>query len=126
VIDSNLIGFRAAPFTAEVEKGRLRMFANAIGCHCLDVNPATASPARDRHIADALFVIQIVGATVFGVAQFSAMQTTVEGVSTTWFVFWLAVLLVNLVLAINAHGVKASRVKRAGTTTGRGSRLAKR
>ena len=67
---------------------------------------------RDRRIADGLFIIQIVGATVFGIAQFRVMQTTVEGVSTPWFVFWLAFLLVNLGLAINAHQVKSSRVSR--------------
>ena len=31
MIDRKYIGFRTEPFTAEVEKGRLRMFAKAIG-----------------------------------------------------------------------------------------------
>jgi acyl dehydratase len=31
VIDRSFIGFRTEPFVAEVEKGRLRMFAKAIG-----------------------------------------------------------------------------------------------
>ncbi len=67
---------------------------------------------RDRRIADALFLIQIVGATTFGAAQFRVMQSTVEGVNTSWFAFWLAFLVLNLVLAINAHRTAPSRVSR--------------
>ena len=60
---------------------------------------AAVRAARERRLADALFVVQVVCATAFGVAQLGVMRTTVEGVSTTWFLFWLFFLIVNLVLA---------------------------
>jgi hypothetical protein len=71
---------------------------------------AAAAGARERRLADALFVLQCLCATAFGVAQFLAMQRSVEGVSTSWFLFWVAFLVVNLVLAVNAYRVYASRI----------------
>ncbi len=71
-----------------------------------------SAPDRARLTADTLFVLQIFCACAFGVSQFLAMRDSVEGVSTTWFLFWVAFLIVNLVLAINAHRTYASRVSR--------------
>lgn len=67
-------------------------------------------PRRERMFADVLFVIQVSCASAFGVAQYRTMQTTVEGVSTTWFLFWVVFLIVNLVLAVNAYRAFASRI----------------
>jgi hypothetical protein len=71
---------------------------------------ASGAIARhDRAISDVLFVAQIACALGFGVAQIIAMQSSVEGISITWFGLWLAFLLVNLVLAVNAMRVHADR-----------------
>lgn len=71
---------------------------------------AADRPRRERLIADALFVIQVLCASAFGIAQYHTMQGTVAGVSTTWFLFWGVFLVVNLVLAVNAYRAFASRI----------------
>lgn len=71
---------------------------------------AAGGPRRERLLADCLFVIQVLCASAFGVAQYRTMQTSVEGVSTTWFLFWGVFLVVNLVLAVNAYRAFASRI----------------
>lgn len=76
-----------------------------------EVSAAVASP-RDRAISDVLFVVQIVCAVAMGTAQIALMLETVQGASITWFAFWFAFLLINLVLARDAHRVQASRVTR--------------
>ncbi len=65
---------------------------------------------KKQTIADLLFGVQIVCAGVFGVSQFVRMLTTSQGVSITWFAFWLMFLVVNLVLAVRAHKAQPSRV----------------
>ena len=62
-----------------------------------EVSAAVASP-RDRAISDVLFVVQIVCAMAMGTAQIALMLETVQGASITWFAFWFAFLLINLVL----------------------------
>lgn len=76
------------------------------------MSTALVAARRAQWTADVLFVVQLACAIAFGVSQFLAMRTSVEGVSTTWFVFWVAFLVVNLVLAVNAHRAYASRVSR--------------
>lgn len=73
---------------------------------------SSATATRARLLADALFWVQLACASAFGIGQYHAMQSTVEGVSPTWFLFWVAFLLVNLVLAVNACRAFPSRVAR--------------
>lgn len=76
------------------------------------MSASAASARRGPWLGDLLFVVQVLCASAFGVSQYLAMQKSVEGVSTTWILFWVAFLLVNLVLAVNAHRAYASRVSR--------------
>lgn len=71
-----------------------------------------AALRRERRLADALFWIQVLCASGFGVAQLLAMRRSVEGVSITWIALWLAFLMVNLVLAVNALQQRPGRVIR--------------
>jgi hypothetical protein len=71
-----------------------------------------ASARRDRAISDFLFIAQVACAFAFGIAQFVAMQRSIVGVSITWIGLWLAFLLVNLVLALNARRAHDDRVMR--------------
>lgn len=61
-------------------------------------------------IADILFGIQIICTFAFGGSQFLRMFTTSQGVSVSWFLFWEVFLVLNLVLAVRAHGNQPSRV----------------
>ena len=70
------------------------------------------SAGRARLLADALFVLQAGCSLLFGVSQFRRMLDSVEGVSVTWMLFWVAFLVVNLGLAIRAHRSFASRISR--------------
>ncbi len=65
-----------------------------------------------RMFADACFVIQVICTILFGGGQFLRMLNTSQGVSLTWFIFWEAFLLLNLVLAFRAHRTQPSRVTR--------------
>lgn len=67
---------------------------------------------RARLVADGLFVLQAGCSLLFGVSQFLRMLDSVEGVSVTWMLFWVAFLAVNLGLAIRAHRNFASRISR--------------
>ncbi len=71
---------------------------------------AALAPRGERLTADALFVVQVGCALLFGVAQIVHMLGTTQGVSLTWFVFWGIFLAINLRLAIKAHGIQPSRV----------------
>ncbi len=64
---------------------------------------------RERAIGDFLFVTQVLCALGFGIAQFQVMRTTIAGVSITWIALWMAFLIVNLVLALNARAAYADR-----------------
>ena len=66
--------------------------------------------SRKKIVADLLFGVQIVCTLIFGGLQFLRMLTTSQGVSITWFGFWEAFLLLNLLLAHRAHRVKPERV----------------
>lgn len=72
--------------------------------------PTTAG--RARLVADGLFVLQAGCSLLFGISQFRRMLDSVEGVSVTWMLFWVAFLAVNLGLAIRAHRSFASRISR--------------
>ncbi|MEK7639190.1 MAG: hypothetical protein AAB388_03455 [Patescibacteria group bacterium] len=61
-------------------------------------------------LGDGLFLIQIGFALTFGTSQFLQMLTSAEGVSMSWFGFWLIFLLLNLWLAWHAHKAMPSRV----------------
>ena len=65
-----------------------------------------------QRITDALFVIQVGCALLFGATQVTRMLTTTEGVSLTWFLFWALFLFINLRLAIRAHQVYPTRLSR--------------
>lgn len=60
--------------------------------------------------ADLLFVVQVVCTVIFGGAQFKRILKTTKGLSVTWFLFWELFLILNLVLAFDAHAVQPSRV----------------
>ncbi len=66
--------------------------------------------SQKRMIADLLLGVQIICTLIFGGSQFIRLLTTSQGVSISWFGFWLAFLLVNLVLAVRAHKTQPSRV----------------
>lgn len=55
------------------------------------------------------FWVQIVCGLIFGVAQFSRMLTTTQGISISWFGYWEAFLVLNLVMALKAHRNHPSR-----------------
>ena len=67
---------------------------------------------RARLVADTLFVLQAGCSLLFGFSQFVRMLDSVEGVSVTWMLFWVAFLAVNLGLAVRAHRTFASRISR--------------
>ncbi len=60
--------------------------------------------------ADVCFVIQVICTILFGGGQFLRMLTTSQGVSMTWFIFWEAFLVLNLILAVRAHQTQPSCV----------------
>ncbi len=60
--------------------------------------------------ADSLFVVHLVATIVFGSAQFRRILRTTKGLSVTWFLFWEGFLVLNLVLALEAHSLQPSRV----------------
>ena len=66
--------------------------------------------SRKQMIADLLLGVQIICTLIFGGSQFIRLLTTSQGVSISWFSFWLAFLLVNLVLGVRAHKTQPSRV----------------
>lgn len=65
-----------------------------------------------RLFGDALLLVQLVCAALFGYSQFTTMLETTAGVSVTWIALWLAFLLVNLALAVGALRVHPDRVIR--------------
>ena len=70
-----------------------------------------------QRITDALFVIQVGCALLFGITQTARMLTTTEGVSLTWFLFWALFLFINLRLAVRAHQVYPTRLSRQTIVT---------
>ena len=70
-----------------------------------------------QRITDALFVVQVGCALLFGVTQVARMLTSTTGVSLTWFLFWALFLLINLRLAVKAHEVYPTRVSRQTIAT---------
>lgn len=71
-----------------------------------------AARQRERRLADGLFWIQVLCALGFGFAQLAAMRQSIQGVSVTWIVLWLAFLVVNLVLAWSALRAHPDRLIR--------------
>jgi len=71
---------------------------------------AAAANTTRRRVADALFVVQVGCALVFGVSQTWHMFSSVEGLSPSWFLCWALFLVINLRLSIQAHRVQPSRV----------------
>jgi hypothetical protein len=61
---------------------------------------------------DFLFYFQLVAATVVVVNQVETMKVSIDGVSVTWFGFWLAFLSINLVLAFNVLKTHQDRVSK--------------
>ena len=76
------------------------------------MNAVANASGRARLVADGLFVLQAGCSLLFGISQFRRMLDSVEGVSVTWMLFWVAFLAVNLGLAIRAHRNFASRISR--------------
>ena len=76
------------------------------------MSTVASGAGRARLVADGLFVLQAGCSLLFGVSQFRRMLDSVEGVSVTWMLFWVAFLAVNLGLAIRAHRNFASRISR--------------
>lgn len=79
--------------------------------------PAEASgviPASraSRWTADTLFAVQIGFTFIWGGSQFLRLLSSMQGVNISWFLSWLAFLLLNLVLAFRAHRNLPSRVTR--------------
>ncbi len=76
------------------------------------IEPSWAVPVpRTRQwTTDLLFLIQIGFTFIWGGSQFLRLLSSMQGVNISWFVSWLAFLLLNLVLAIRAHQNQASRV----------------
>lgn len=59
---------------------------------------------------DFLFGVQVLYTLLFGGSQFIRMLTTSNGVSISWLVCWEAFLVINLILALQAHRIKRSRI----------------
>lgn len=79
--------------------------------------PAEASgviPASraSQWTADTLFAVQIGFTFIWGGSQFLRLLSSMQGVNISWFLSWLAFLLLNLVLAFRAHRNLPSRVTR--------------
>jgi hypothetical protein len=67
--------------------------------------------AMTRQIAaDILFLVQIGLALVFGGSEFLRLLSTSQGVPIFWLASWLAFLVINLILTIQAHRGRPSRV----------------
>ncbi|MGE0857716.1 MAG: hypothetical protein AB7P42_01360 [Gammaproteobacteria bacterium] len=73
---------------------------------------ALARQRRSRLLADSLFYVQAACALAMGLSQLRRMLDSVEGVSISWMLFWVAFLAVNLGLAVRAHRSYASRLSR--------------
>ncbi len=73
------------------------------------VKPGGAPRIR-QWTADALFAVQIGFTFIWGGSQFLRLLSTTQGVNISWFLSWLAFLLLNLVLACRAHANQPSRV----------------
>ena len=73
---------------------------------------AAVAPSRGRLLADGLFYVQAACALAMGLSQLRRMLDSVEGVSISWMLFWVAFLAVNLGLAVRAHRSYASRLSR--------------
>ncbi len=67
-------------------------------------------PPTPKTIADLLFALQIVLALISGGSEFLRLLTTSQGINISWLVSWLAFLLINLTLTIQAHLTLPSRV----------------
>jgi hypothetical protein len=61
---------------------------------------------------DFLYYFQVVAAVVVVVTQLETMKVSIVGISITWFGFWLAFLLINLVLALGALKEHKDRVSK--------------
>ena len=70
---------------------------------------AQAATAADR-FSDLVTAIQILSALGVGWSQVAAMQSSVEGVGIAWLGLWLAFLLVNLALSMQALALHRSRI----------------
>lgn len=67
--------------------------------------------SRTRQLTtDTLFAIQIGFTLVWGGSQFIRLLSSMQGVNISWFLSWLAFLLLNLALALRAHANQPSRV----------------
>lgn len=61
-------------------------------------------------VGDSLFVLQVACCLTFGLGQFISLLTSdSEGVSITWYGFWILFLVVNLGLSFQSHKVAPSR-----------------
>jgi hypothetical protein len=69
-----------------------------------------AVPRSSQLAADLLFLIQIGFTFIWGGSQFIRLLSSMQGVNISWFMSWLAFLLLNLVLAMRAHRNQPSRV----------------
>ncbi len=67
-------------------------------------------PRTSRWTTDALFAVQIGFTFIWGGSQFLRLLSSTQGVNISWFMSWLAFLLLNLVLAFRAHYNQPSRV----------------
>lgn len=68
------------------------------------------STARKYAVADALFIIQIVGALLLGGSQFVRFLETTQGQLLSMFLLMQIYLGLHLVLALRAHQAQASRI----------------
>jgi len=80
-------------------------------------SPQPTEPAKNigaprirQWTTDALFAVQIGFTFIWGGSQFLRLLSTTQGVNISWFLSWLAFLLLNLVLAFRAHVNQPSRV----------------
>lgn len=71
-----------------------------------------ALPRASQWTTDALFAVQIGFTLIWGGSQFLRLLSSMQGVNISWFMSWLAFLLLNLVLAVRAHHNQPSRVTR--------------
>src|SRR5512135_1989327 len=72
--------------------------------------PKIAASRSSQWTTDILFAVQIGFTFIWGGSQFLRLLSSVQGVNISWFLSWLAFLLLNLVLAFKAHASQPSRV----------------
>lgn len=59
-------------------------------------------------MANALFCLQIVFTTIFGVTQFRKLKDSAEGISAVWYATWLAFNALNLWLVVGVYVMRPS------------------